>query len=275
MSSHLALSTVRLVLLGGALSLCACGKIEPLAGKKEAPSAASSPSAPTRSAEPTPLASVPLPANFPALTELWTEKEIERAAALLAGVAANDPRKLPSSATSEGRAFFGTLRRAAAESYRLPSLAKVSFGNHYSRLLPLYVAAARNGQKLDREIALLVALEFELADHFVQDRSFTTKDPDNATFNPNGGNVLVYFQQGSERIDSQLRERLLLLREKRLFSDESRALALSYVARHLPTIARVLKLKDLRPLLVESARLETVETNRAYYQTLLGSVWIE
>jgi hypothetical protein len=234
---------------------------------------------------PTPAASQPtatppttsLPSGFPNTGFVWTDLELGTAVQLLESEAKRDAERLPTSTTPDGIAFFQALRRAVGESHRLTSRQKVSFGNHYNRLLPLYVSAARRHKKLEREIALLIALEFELTDYFAQDRAFVAHRPPadgpggtTTMVNTKGGDVLVYFEAGRDRIQTQIRERLELLAEVEFFRPESRALVLSYIARHLPNISRLLKLGSLRPVLEQNARHETVEANRAYYDALLA-----
>lgn len=242
-----------------------------------APSPASS-SPPPAASQPSPAPpAASLPVGFPNPDFRWTELELGTAVQLLESAAALDAGRLPTSATPDGVAFFQALRRAVGESHRLSSRQKVTFGNHYSRLLPLYVSAARRHKALDREIALLIALEFELTDYFVQDRAFVAHTPPangpggtTTMVNTKGGDVLVFFEAGRERIQAQLRERLELLGKEELFRPESRALVLSYMVRHLPNISRLLKLGGLRPALEENARRETVASNRAYYETVLN-----
>lgn len=262
-----------------ALALCVCaGACVKAPAPREADSPA--PSSAPAGAQPSSAQSPPvagLPAGFPNPDFRWTEEELGAAVRMLESLVAREAGRLPTSTTPDGVAFFRALRRAVGESHRLGSRQKVVFGNHYNRILPLYIAAARRHKELDREVALLIALEFELTDYFAQDRAFVAQEPPadgpggtTTKVNPKGGDVLVFFEAGRERIQTQLRERLELLAKDDLFRPESRALVLSYVVRHLPNISRLLQLGGLRPVLEQNARRETVASNRAYYEEVLG-----
>ncbi len=259
-------------LLCSALALCLCAGA---CVKRSTPREADTPSSTSTPANTPPSTSLPI--GFPNTSFVWTDLELGTAVQLLESEAAQGADRLPTSSTPDGIAFFQALRRAVGESHRLTSRQKVSFGNHYNRLLPLYVSAARRHKKLEREIALLIALEFELTDYFAQDRAFVAHRPPadgpggtTTMVNTKGGDVLVFFEAGRDRIHRQIRDRLELLSKEGLFRPESRALILSYMVRHLPNISRLLQFGSLRPALEQNARRETVETNRAYYDALLA-----
>jgi hypothetical protein len=73
-------------------------------------------------------------------------------------------------------------------------------------------------------------------------------------------------------IAMDVESRLKLIGDTTLFRPEARALALSRIALHLPTIVSRLGLTNLRPVLEKNQAAETDATVRAYYTALLQRI---
>lgn len=215
--------------------------------------------------------------GMPALGSGWDATALTQVAATLRKIGQNRPLALPGPGTDYGKAFFTKLLQTTQRFHLLSPENKVATYNAFTGIPPVFSVARIDGRPRDRELALLTGLEFELIAGFAEDPSFV-KDPraqKSRSMQDLSGNTIVarasniHFIGHTATVAQDVERRLKMIGNPALFGTEARALALSRISQHLPTIVSRLALTNIRPILEANRTTETDAKVREYYNALL------
>lgn len=215
--------------------------------------------------------------GMPALHAGWDSKALQQVTIALINIGQNRPRALPGPDTDYGKAFFTKLAQTTKRFHLLSPENKVATYNAFTRIFPAFSIGRSDGRPRDRELALLTGLEFELIAGFSEDPSFI-KDVSARkarSMQDLDGNILIatasniHFIGQTATIAQDVEQRLKMIGDTAAFRPEARALALSRISLHLPTIVRRLGLTHIRPILETNRTKEPDLQVREYYNALL------
>lgn len=216
--------------------------------------------------------------GLPSLTEAWDAEAITRIKRALLHIRSNTPADLPNAGTNYGKAFFGKLRHTVQRFHFLPGDKKHAFYNAFLGLRPIYSTTENTYVRYDREVALLVGLQFELLagvtedQHFVAHRSLNknriSRDLDGNTIVVRG--IAIYLEGGTHMLERDVRSLLNVLADPATLRPEARILGLSYVSSHLPAIARHIKASGVIHTLKQHRANEDNAEVKAYYDTIIA-----